>query len=343
MKALILKESLSFAFGEASYPSEKEGHATVKIKRIGICGTDYHAFKGDQPFFSYPRVLGHELGGEVVSLKGNSEDVKIGDKVSIEPYLNCNECQACKSGHINACENIQVIGVHSDGGMTEYISIPFHKLHKSDTLSFDQLALVETLGIGSHATKRARVKSKEKVLIIGSGPIGLSVAQFCKIKGADICMADFTENRLDFAQKEGFSNHSLLVNGEISPDELKSIFQGELPDVIFDATGNKASMARTFNLAAHGGRIVLVGLFQGDLSFFDPNFHKRELSLLSSRNCLPEDFKEIIQYIEKGTIDTMPWISHRVAFDQLPQSFEDLLLPESRVIKAIVEMPLVGN
>lgn len=340
MRAIILKEPGQFDFIEQEDIKAEKGKAVVKIKRIGICGTDYHAFKGNQPFFTYPRILGHELGGEIVSISENGlkHDLKIGDKVAIEPYLNCGSCQACQAGHINCCENIQVIGVHSDGGMAEYISIPLNKIHKSERLSFDQLALVETLGIGLHAVNRANVKSGEKVLIIGAGPIGLGVAQFSKLKGATVCMADISKSRLDFIEKVGLSDRSIEVSGKLEEADLKEALDGDLPSVVIDATGNKNSMLNTFNLVAHGGRLIFVGLFQGDVTFFDPNFHKRELSLLASRNCLPDDFKEIISLIEQDVIDTNPWLSHRTSFEDMPNKFETFLEPSQEVIKAIIEL-----
>ncbi len=340
MKAIILNKPGEFSFIEREDIKAEKNRAIVKIKRIGICGTDYHAFKGDQPFFTYPRVLGHELGGEVVSIEegDTAHDLKVGDKVAIEPYLNCGKCQACGSGHINCCENIEVIGVHSDGGMAEYISIPLNKIHKSDSLSFDQLALVETLGIGLHAVNRARLSEGEKVLIIGAGPIGLGVAQFCKLQKAQVVMADISSSRLKFIEKIGLSDVSLTVSGSLSDKDLREACEGELPSVVIDATGNKNSMLNTFNIVAHGGRVVFVGLFQGDVTFFDPNFHKRELTLLASRNCLPADFKEIISLIEEGVIDTNPWLSHRTAFSDMPSNFEGFLDPKQEVIKAIIEV-----
>jgi 2-desacetyl-2-hydroxyethyl bacteriochlorophyllide A dehydrogenase len=340
LRTIILNKPGDFELKECEAPKEQKDRAIVKVKRIGICGTDYHAFQGNQPFFSYPRVLGHELGAEIVSI-GISKlphDLSVGDKVAIEPYQNCEECQACKAGHFNCCERIDVLGVHSDGGMTDYLSVPIRKLHKSDVLSFDQLALVETLGIGLHAVKRAQVVANDKVLIIGAGPIGLGVAQFSKFKEAEVIVADLTQSRLDFIKKIGLSDSSILVNGKLEEEHVRAAFNGDLPSVIFDATGNKPSMLNCFQLLAHGGKIVFVGLFQGDISFFDPNFHKRETTLLSSRNCLPKDFKEIIRLIENGEIDTVPWLSHRTNFENMAQDFVSFLNPDSKVIKAIIEM-----
>ncbi|WP_373512897.1 zinc-binding alcohol dehydrogenase family protein [Persicitalea sp.] len=341
MKTIILKEPGEFQIIERAEPEAAGyGEAIIKIKKIGICGTDYHAYRGNQPFFSYPRVLGHELGAEVVALGDNQVDatLKIGDRVSVEPYLNCNECQACRSGHYNCCERLQVLGVHTDGGMTEYLKVPAQKLYKSEVLSFDQLALVETLGIGLHAANRAKVQPEDKVLVIGAGPIGLSVAQFCKLSGATVGVADMTESRLNFISRHGISDHSVVVKKVLTPEYLREFYKGDLPTVIIDATGNRNSMLNAFNLIAHGGKIVFVGLFQGEVEFNDPNFHKREMTLLSSRNSLPSDFSKIISLMETGQIDTAPWISHRTDFDRLPKDFATFMEPDQELIKAIVEV-----
>jgi len=341
LKTIILNKPGELQLIEkANLEEVQEGQAIIRIKRIGICGTDYHAFKGSQPFFSYPRVLGHELGAEVAALGSSltNNNLKIGDKVAVEPYINCNQCQACKEGHINCCENLKVLGVHTDGGMTEYLSIPIHKLHKSDILNFDELALVETLGIGLHGVNRAQIGKNDKVLVVGAGPIGLSVALFSKINGATVAMADMVESRLAFVQRNTLAHRTILIKSSLTQEILRTYFEGDLPTIIIDATGNKTSMQNMFNVISHGGKIVYVGLFQGDVTFNDPNFHRREVSLFASRNALPADFKTIISLIENKHIDTKPWLSHRTKLEQLPITFETFLNPEEKVIKAIIEV-----
>ena len=311
--------------------------ALLKIHRIGICGTDYHAYRGRQPFFSYPRVLGHELGAEVIALGSGAgaNGIKIGDKVSVEPYLNCGECQPCQNGKTNCCENLKVLGVHVDGGMAEYLKVPVNKLHKSDFLGYEQLALVETLGIGSHAVQRANLTENDFVLVIGAGPIGLSVIQFAKINGAKIIVMDFSKQRLDFAHEAIGIDESILAIDDFSAEDLRKILKGNLPNVVFDATGNAQSMIKAFSYVAFGGKLVYVGLFQGEVTFFDPDFHRREITLLASRNALPADFKHIISKMESGQINTNSWLTHQATFDDLPTIFETWLDPKSQVIKAM--------
>ena len=338
MKTIILNQPGELVLTDREINDDlAENEALLKIHRIGICGTDYHAYRGKQPFFSYPRVLGHELGAEVIALgKGvNKDKITVGSKVSVEPYLNCGHCQSCRNGKSNCCENLKVMGVHSDGGMCEYMKVPANKLHPSDILSYEQLALVETLGIGAHAVQRANVNSNDIVLIIGAGPIGLSVIQFAKIHQAQIAVMDFSKQRLDFANEIIGTDYSIVPTDDFSTDNLRKILGGNLPTIIFDATGNAQSMMKAFSLLAFGGKLVYVGLFQGEVTFFDPDFHRREVTLLASRNALPTDFTNIIQQMESGKIDTKAWITHQTNFDELPKMFDSWLDPKSQVIKAM--------
>ncbi len=325
MKQITLETPGRFVAGECAEPAPGAGEALARVHRIGICGTDLHAFRGRQPFFAYPRVLGHELGVEVVALGAGAEaaGIAVGDRCSVEPYLNCGKCVACRRGRPNCCVSLQVLGVHIDGGMRPLITLPANKLHASASLSFDQLALIETLGIGAHAVERASLAKDDTVLVIGAGPIGLSVIQFVLAAGRKLAVMDVSDTRLEFC-REQLGVEFVLKPGADAGGQLCEIFDGDLPTVVIDATGNPKSMAGTFDLSAHGGRIVFVGLFQGDIAFNDPNFHRRELTLLASRNALPGTFRAIIEAVEAGRIDTSPWITHRLALDEVPARFPEI-------------------
>ena len=311
--------------------------AIVRVHRVGICGTDLHAFQGVQPFFSYPRVLGHELGVEILHVGENQQGLKVGDFCAVEPYLHCGNCVACRRGKTNCCANIKVLGVHADGGLCESLIIPTNKLHKSNELTLDQLALVEPLSIGFHAVKRANIEKGEFVLVVGAGPIGLSVIQFVQLFGVKIIVMDINEERLKFAE-EHFKIEATIKVSENSLNKLEELTNGELPIIVFDATGNQRSMNNAFNLVAAGGQLVFVGLFQGEVTFNDPNAHKREITLHRSRNATGDDFRQVISLLESGKIDINPWITHRVLFDDVMNQFESWLDPNSMFIKAVIEI-----
>src|SRR5438067_817264 len=186
MLQIRLEQPGEFIARESSAPVRAEGEALVRIRRIGVCGTDLHAFQGNQPFFTYPRVLGHELAGEIIEIGANDRGLTVGDRVAIEPYLACDECRACRSGRYNCCARLEVLGVHRDGGMQELLAAPIRLLHRSERLALEQLALVETLGIGFHAVERAALAPGESVLVVGAGPIGLAVSQFALLAGARV-------------------------------------------------------------------------------------------------------------------------------------------------------------
>ena len=339
MRTIVLDKPGEFRLTDTSAPAAPgPGEALVRVRRIGVCGTDLHAFRGRQPFFSYPRILGHELGVEVEAVGPNVTNVAPGERCCVEPYLTCGRCIACRRGRTNCCASLQCLGVHTDGGMRERIVLPAVKLYPSKTLTLDQLALVETLGIGAHAVSRAAIEPGEFALVVGVGPIGLSVVQFAQAAGARVIVMDVTASRLDFCRRQLGVEHDVLAKPDIDPvDALKALTSGDLPTAVFDATGNAQSMMSAFRYVAPGGRIVFVGLFQGDVTFNDPEFHRRETTLLSSRNATPADFRHILALMEAGRIDTTPWITHRAPFNDVPSRFAGWLDPGAGMIKAMVE------
>lgn len=337
MLQITLTQPGAFSAADVPAPRPAPGEALVRVHRIGVCGTDLHAFAGKQPFFSYPRVLGHELGVEVIDPGTEPHGLKAGDRCAVEPYLNCGRCIACRRGKPNCCTDLKVMGVHVDGGMRPLLNVPARKLHRATSLGYDQLALVETLGIGAHAVERAAPAADDFILVIGAGPIGLSVIQFALVSGAKVAVMDVSAQRLEFCTQQLGVRHTLLA-GPDTLAQLKALGDGDLPTCVIDATGNPKSMAGTFDLVAHGGRIVFVGLFQGDLAFNDPNFHRRELTVMGSRNALPGTFRDIIALVEAGKVDTRPWITHRLALADVPTVFPKDIAGNPAVLKAMIEV-----
>lgn len=338
MKALLLEAPRSFKRVETAEPARPgPGEALVRVHRIGICGTDISGYLGKMPFFSYPRIPGHELGVEVLELGTGVTGVRPGDRCSVEPYINDPDSYASRRGHPNCCERLEVLGVHRDGGMRPQFVLPARKLHPSQELAFDQLALVETLAIGCHAVNRGAPLSDETCLVIGAGPIGLATLEFVKLSGAKTIVLDMNEQRLDFCRRTMGVEHTLQPSDHLEAD-LRAVTDGHLPDVVIDATGSSVSMSNAFGLIAPGGRLVYVGITTDEVRFRHPVFHKPEGTLLCSRNALPADFTRIIGLIEDGRIDTKPWITHRTSFDDLPDIFPSYTKPETGVIKAVVEV-----
>ena len=337
MKSLVCAKPGFFEYQELEKPVLKPGNAIIKIKRIGICGTDLHAFEGTQPYFNYPRILGHELSGELVDFD-NAPGFEKGELVTFIPYFNCGNCVACRMGKPNCCTNIEVCGVHRDGGMVEYLSVPSSSLVHGEGLSLDELALVEPLAIGAHGVRRADIKQGENVLVIGAGPIGLGTMEFAKIAGANVIALDMNESRLQFC-KEKLGIKYIINAG--SPDvyqQIADVTNNEMPTVVIDATGNLNAINNAFQYMAHGGRYVLIGLQKGDIHFSHPEFHKREATLMSSRNATREDFETVIAAMKNKVVNPENYITHRAMFDEVKDNFSQWLNPANQVIKAMVTM-----
>lgn len=337
MKVLVCTKPGLFEYKEMAKPVMREGQAIIRIKRIGICGTDLHAYQGTQPYFNYPRILGHELAGELVDADG-ADGFHPGEALTFIPYFSCRKCVACRSGIPNCCSNIKVFGVHIDGGMAEYISVPSDALIKNSGLSFDQLALVEPLAIAAHGIRRAGNVKDYYVLVVGAGPIGLATMEFARIAGAKVIALDINDAKLDFCKSKLNITQALNGSKENVVDALKEITAGDMPAVVIDATGNRSAINNGFQYMAHGGRYVLIGLQREEIQFSHPEFHKREATLMSSRNATRKDFDYVMKSIADKLLNPSDYITHRVSFDNLKKDFTDWLDPSSGLIKAEVEL-----
>ena len=341
MKAIRLEKPFHFAFAQVPEPPPPgPGEALVRVHRVGICGTDYSGYLGKMPFFSYPRIPGHELGVEVLATGAGVLHVRPGDRCAVEPYMNCGACPPCRRGCGNCCENLKVLGVMMDGGLCEQMLLPARKLHPANRLSPEQCALVETLAIGCHAVNRGNPQARDAVLVIGAGPIGLAVIEFVKLSGATCIVLDLNEQRLAFCRQQMGVPHTIHSKGDGAElEQLKQLTAGALAQVVIDATGNHQSMSQALGYCAFTGRLVFVGITQQEVAFpHAPVMHRRELTLLASRNALPPDFTRIIKLIEENRIDTRPWITHHAEFDALIGEFPSWLRPETGVIKAVVHL-----
>lgn len=335
MRAISCNEPKELEYAELPFPEQKDGFTILKVRRIGICGTDLHAFEGTQPYFSYPRILGHELACEIIESEGVFQK---GDKVCVLPYFNCGKCVACRNSKPNCCVNIKVFGVHIDGGMVDYISVPTDAVIAGDGLDFDDLALIEPLAIGVHGVRRAEVKASDAVLVVGAGPIGLGIIEFARIAGAEVIVMDVNEDRLRFCKHVLGVKHLINPKNENAFEAIASITNGDMANVVIDATGNLGAINDAFKYLAHGGRYVLVGLQKGEISFIHPEFHKREATLMSSRNATKADFEYVMDCIKNGKVKPETYITHRVNFDSVVDDFTSWLDPKTGVIKAMISL-----
>lgn len=340
MKTIICEKPNHFQLAETKQKAPSAKEAVVKIRRIGICGTDIHAYQGNQPFFEYPRILGHELSGEIVQLPegGSKSSLKVGDQVSIIPYIHCGGCGPCRSGKTNCCTRLKVLGVHHDGGMREYLNVPVDHLIAANQISLEQAGIVECFSIGAHAVTRAAIQPGEKVLVIGAGPIGLGAMKYAGLAGADVIAMDLDAERLEFCSSWVPVKKTVQASSK-AYDVIYEWTGGDMPDVVLDATGNKISMTNAFDLVAYGGRLVYIGLFKGDITFSDPEFHKKELTLMGSRNATRSDFEKVIASMASGEIDTDSFITHHTTIDRMIDDFPKWLNePGAQMIKSMIHI-----
>ena len=336
MRSLVCYQPGAIAIEERPRPQPGEGEVVVRIRRAGVCGTDLHIFEGSHPFLEYPRVIGHELSGEVAD-RGPGCTIPIGQQVYIIPYLACGACVACRRGKTNCCQRIGVLGVHIDGGMADYVCVPEANVAPADGVTLDQAAMVEFLAIGAHAVRRANPLHGDRILVVGAGPIGIGCMLFAGLQGGSVTALDLRQDRLDFCRKRLGVHHAVPAGSNVS-EALSELTAGDFFDIVIDATGNAKSMMAGLDYVAHGGTYVLVSVVRDTICFADPEFHKRETTLMGSRNATHEDFSKVFDAMRKGRVPTNALITHRVPLEEAPGGFPLWIKPEAGVIKALIEI-----
>jgi 2-desacetyl-2-hydroxyethyl bacteriochlorophyllide A dehydrogenase len=337
MRAAVCLEPGKLVLDQRAAPAAPPpGWVSLDIARVGICGTDYHIFEGKHPFLAYPRVMGHELSGRVAAL-GEGVSLALGSLQIVNPYISCGTCVACRKGKPNCCTRIQVLGVHTDGGMCDRIQVPAGNLYSAGDLSPRDASMVEFLAIGAHAVRRAQPRKGDRALVVGVGPIGLGTAVFAQIAGLDVTLLDASEERLGFAHDTlGFA--STVVVSTSADEAFARITGGDGFDTIFDCTGYANSIEAGFTRLAHGGTYVLVSIVKDMISFSDPEFHKRETTLLGSRNATHEDFTHVVDCMARGLVPLDALATHSLSLEELPE-FMALRAHDKRgLIKAIIEV-----
>lgn len=332
MRAISCVAPNQLALVDAPRPELKDGWVRVAIRHVGICGTDYHIFEGNFPYFEYPRIIGHELSGTVIEPNGAA--FKSGDPVVINPYVNCGTCPACLEGRPNCCETLKVIGVHADGGMADEIVIPAQNLYPATGISLRDAAMVEFLAIGAHAVRRSEVKAGQRAVVVGSGPIGLGVAFMAKIAGAEVTVIDAAPDKIEATRALGFPTFS---PDQLEGEEFMAVKKSGF-DAVYDATGSIRAMNASIFHARNGGTYTLVGVIKGDLVFPDAEVHRRELTIRASRNAIKADFEAVMDAIRTGGIPTDKLATHATSIERVPVDMPVWAHDRTGLIKAIVTL-----
>jgi 2-desacetyl-2-hydroxyethyl bacteriochlorophyllide A dehydrogenase len=330
MKALICTAPGALVLTDVAAPvSPPPGWVRLDVSHVGICGTDFHIYEGSHPFLAYPRIMGHEVSG-VVGACGEGVSLQPGTRVILNPYLSCGTCGACRKGKENCCTAIAVLGVHRNGAMCDSLLVPEANIYPAGDLPMEQAAAVEMLAIGAHAVRRSGANAGT-ALVIGAGPIGLGTALFARIAGQSVTLFDRDLDRLAMVRDLGFATLG-------SPAGVAEATDGNGFDLVYDATGNAASMQAAFAHVAHGGVMVLVSVVKDVIAFSDPEFHKREMTLIGSRNALRQDFDHVIASLRGGLIPMDRIITHRTtlagAVNDLPKWAGD----KKGLVKAVIRI-----
>jgi len=336
MRALVCRKPGELALEDRAEPARSEGEALIGVSRVGICGTDFHIFEGSHPYLQYPRIMGHEISGEVLEAPPGAGLTR-GQTVVVNPYISCGACFACRRGKPNCCMRIAVLGVHRDGGFCERISVPAGNVYPVSGIGVDAAASVEFLSIGAHAVARSGIASGSRALVIGAGPIGLGVALFAKLAGGEVTAMDRDKERLAFAEEIGIATGSIMA-GDDAARRVDEATSGDGFEFVFDATGHPASMAQAFNYVSHGGALVLVSVVKDDIAFSDPEFHKREMTVMGSRNALRADFERVIAAIEAKRVPLDRLLSRRTDLKGAVTDLPRWTSNKKGLVKALVEI-----
>lgn len=336
MKSVMIEEPYELTITEIDMPKVKKGEALLKIKYCGICGADVASYKGNQPFTTYPRIPGHEFSAEIIEIPENDRDLKKGDIVTCNPYFNCGVCYSCRRGKVNCCEDNQTMGVQRDGSFCEYIAMPVDRIVHGKGLSAKQLALIEPFTISYHASKRADIKEKDKVLIVGAGPIGLFALISAKLKGAEVYIADILDGRLEMALEYG-ADGVINTNKQKLSERTAEITNNSGFDVCIEACGLPETFINCIECAAFAANVILIGNGKKETTFLHSVILKKELNIFGSRNSYTDDFEEIVDIVAAGKVDIMKMVSAVYPMNKAAEAFKALAANDGSLAKVLVE------
>jgi len=346
MKAYILHRPGLITMEEIAIPRPNPGEALIRTKMVGICGSDIHAFHGLQPSMVYPCIMGHEILGEVIELNNDrvqskiKRTIKVGDRVAVDPSITCGKCYPCSIGRSNICENLKVLGVHRNGAYAEYFTVDINQLYQVPNEIPDEVAILsEPLSIAAQAIDRGRVEKKDKVIIFGAGPIGLTTLTLIKWKGAKVAVIDIIPSRLVAAENIGADR---VINGQIAESdilsEIKSFCPGSGPQVVVDAVSVKQTAKLSIECISKTGRLVVLGMAYPEVHIPYLTILKKELDILGSRMA-NDKFPVILDFLQKSILAHKlkeQLITHTFPFEKISEAFSFVEKHPEKLIKVII-------
>lgn len=336
MKAVQVPKGYEMQIINQEVPAiQKDDEVLVKVKRVGICGSDMHIYHGTNPLATYPRVVGHEVAGEVVEVGSTVKSLKVGDHVVVEPINYCGECYACRKGRPNVCEKLSVFGVHEDGGMREFVVLPEKQLHAVDKeLSWDEVVLAEPYTIGAQAVWRGNVEKGDTVLIQGCGPIGICILKLAKVAGATVYMTDLNEERLAFAKENG-ADEVINAGKESVKDRILELTSNEGANVVIDAVCLPSTVELSIDVVSPAGSVVVLGFDERPSSLPQLPITKKEITIVGSR-LQTNQFGKVVGLLNSGKLESGGLITHRFSLDEVKDAFTFVEENPDKVRKALI-------
>ena len=319
-----MEKSWNIEISDVQMPKPKEGEALLRVKSAGICGSDIGAFRGTNGLVSYPRIIGHEIAGEVISIPENNKNgIKPGDRVIVDPYLYCGHCYPCSIGRTNCCVDLKVLGVHVDGGMAEYFCHPADMLLKvPDDMPWDIIPLAEPLTIALHGIHRLKLKAGEHIAINGAGPIGLLAAMVALHYGAEPIMIDLVKERLDFAKSLGVQ-YTINLREEDLVEKVSEYTNGRMAECVMEASGANSAIRATLDIVSHAGRIALTGWPKQETPIPTDMITRKEVDVRGARTSAGE-FPEAIELIYHQKVDARRILTKVISIDEAPETIRDI-------------------
>lgn len=340
MKVAVMPEPGKISIESAADPIRKPGEALLRVRRVGLCGSDLNSYRGKNPMVSFPRIPGHEIAATIEEIDPAHHGLAVGMDVTLSPYTSCGRCSSCVQGRPNACRDNQTLGVQRDGALAEYISVPVEKLFAA-RLGLEELCLVEPLTIGAHAVARARIARGDTVAILGCGGVGLGAVAASAFRGAATIAVDIDDAKLRIAQEAGASGaiHSRRDPGQRDPKHaLLEITSGQGPNVVIEAIGTPDTFRAAVDMVAFGGRVIYIGYAKEPVTYETRLFVQKELDILGARNAMPDDFRQVIQMLEQQRFPVQSAISAVVPLAETPAILRAWDAEPSRFTKIMVTL-----
>jgi threonine dehydrogenase-like Zn-dependent dehydrogenase len=334
MKALVLQKPGQASIEIVPEPVASDGDVLLKVRMVGLCGSDLNSFRGLNPLVSFPRIPGHEVSATIVPGHSGDSGLSVGMDVAIFPYTNCDECASCRRGRPNACQFNQTLGVQRDGALTEFVVMPRHKLYPA-RLTPKELCLVEPLTVGFHAIARGRVTAKDTVAILGCGGVGLGAIAASSCRGARTICIDVDDDKLELARAAGGA-HTINSLRESLHARLQELTEGRGPDVLVEAVGTAATFRVAVEEVSFTGRVVYIGYAKEPVSYETRLFVQKELDVLGSRNAQPEDFQAVIRLLQARKFPVELAVSLVVSLEEAPHALRSWSENPSRFKKIMV-------